>query len=205
MGFIQLRDICLKQDNKLIFHNFNLSVERGEKLQIAGKSGSGKSTLLKILLGFQNIDSGQIIFEGNTVEGKAFTELRQNFAYVDQAVSLPSVDVKSLLKTISQYKYNNYNGEFDEGLAKLFEFDLNLLNKNTDELSGGERQRLGIIIAVMLNRPAFLLDEATSALDHDLKIKIAQYFANVSQTVVIVSHDDVWGTLGNFRRVELHE
>ena len=202
MNIIELRDINLMQENKIIFQNFNLNLKLGEKLQICGKSGNGKSTLLKIILGFQGIDSGDIYINGKLVEGKGFAEARKLVSYVDQDVSLQASNVKALLKNISQFKYNNYDGGFDNSLADLFEFNLDLLDKNVNELTGGERQRLGIIIAIMLKRQIFLLDEATSALDHDLKIKVADYFAKAPETVIAISHDEVWDNTKAFRRVE---
>jgi len=86
---------------------------------------------------------------------------------------------------------------------KFFEFDEKLLDKTIYDLSGGERQRLGLIMAIMLNRPVYLLDEITSALDTELKERVAEYFAKTDNTVIAVSHDDVWMKTGNFRKVVL--
>ena len=60
---------------------------------------------------------------------------------------------------------------------------------------------MGIILAIMLNRPVFLLDEVTSALDKDLKKTVADYFADCERTVIAVSHDREWAECGNFRKV----
>lgn len=197
---IELKHIDLAFEDKTVFKDFQLSIMPGEKLRIGGKSGNGKSTLLKILLGFQSVDDGDLLIEGKVIHGKDFKEIRQLFAYVNQDVTLRPGVVTDVLKDIATYSGNDFSGELDLELAKRFDFDLNLLQKNTDELSGGERQRLGIIIAIMLNRPIFLLDEITSALDSELKKKVVDYFKNCPETVIAISHDEEWSNLG--RKVE---
>lgn len=203
MSLIKLTNISLCYGKKEIFQNFSLSIDQGEKVLIAGKSGNGKSTLLRVLLGFASVDDGDIYVNNQLVKPTDFSNVRKYFAYVNQDVTLRPGKVCEVLKEISKFSDNNYDGEFDQKLADLFEFDLNLLKKNTEELSGGERQRLGIILAIMLNRPVFLLDEVTSALDKDLKRKVADYFAQCKKTVVVISHDSEWLKSNKFRKVEL--
>lgn len=203
MSLIEFNNISLSFDNRDLFKDFSLTIEESEKVLISGKSGNGKSTLLRILLGFACVDSGDIYINNQLVSPSDFSETRKLFAYVNQDVTLRPGKVSDVLKEISKFSGNSYNGGFNEQLADLFEFDLSLLEKDTEELSGGERQRLGIILAIMLNRPVFLLDEVTSALDKDLKKKVADYFAQSEKTVIVISHDSEWLKSNKFRKVEL--
>ena len=198
MSLIKLRNISLKFDNKPILNNFNLEIKEGEKILIVGKSGSGKSTILKLLLGFTKIPTGEYLYNEKKV--KNYSKIRNNYAFVNQDVTLRDGKVKNILKEIAEFSYNNFNGKLNTDIAKLFEFDMDLLNKNIDELSGGERQRLGILIAIQMNRPVFLLDEVTSALDIKLKEKVVKYFKDSDKTVIVVSHDHQWLESG-FRKV----
>lgn len=202
MSLIEFSNINLKYEDKTIFKDFNLSIEEGEKVIILGKSGNGKSSLIKMLLGFQSFDSGSIIYNNKIVLDSDFRNLRNNFAYVNQDVTLRQGNVRGVLKEISEFSNNTYNGDFDDKLADYFDFSVSLLDKNVEELSGGERQRLGIIIAIMLDRPIFLLDEVTSSLDRALKEKTVNYFAESHKTVISISHDSQWSENSKFRKVE---
>jgi len=205
MKFIDLQNICLTYENKVLFDHFNLAIEKGDKVLITGKSGAGKSSLIKILLGFRNYDSGHVQIIDKKLKDSDFTDFRTLYAYVNQDVTVRQGKVINFLKSLSAYKNNDFMLEGEYGLRQdlmnMFEFDKNLLYKNTEQLSGGERQRLGIIIAIMLNRPVYLLDEITSALDQELKEVTAQYFANCKETVISISHDRVWDETGKFRKV----
>jgi len=205
MKFIDLQNICLTYENKVLFDHFNLAIEKGDKVLITGKSGAGKSSLIKILLGFRNYDSGHVQIIDKKLKDSDFTDFRTLYAYVNQDVTVRQGKVINFLKSLSAYKNNDFMLEGEYGLRQdlmnMFEFDKNLLYKNTEQLSGGERQRLGIIIAIMLNRPVYLLDEITSALDYELKEVTANYFADCKETVISISHDRAWEETGKFRKV----
>ncbi len=202
MKKIEFCNINLKFGRNIIFKDFNLSVKKGEKIIIHGKSGCGKTTLLKLLLGFCSPDSGIIKIDNKELIAGDFRNHRTLFAYVSQDISLRPVKVSNLLKEISFFSNNNFDGHIDISLAEKFDFNLDLLNQNTEKLSGGEKQRLGIIIAIMLNRPIFLLDEVTSALDHSLKKRVVNYFSHSNKTIISISHDIEWENTGKFREVK---
>lgn len=203
--FIEIRDVSLKFDNKVLLDHFNLTISKGDKILISGKSGAGKSSLIKMLLGFRNYDSGEIQFIDKTLKSGDFSELRHIYAYVNQDVTIRKGNIKEFLHILESYKNNAFEFEGDDGLdsnlMELFEFDVSLVNKSIEELSGGERQRLGLIIAIMLKRPVYLLDEVTSALDKNLKQVVANYFANCKETVISISHDEAWEENGTFKKV----
>lgn len=201
---IEFKHICLSFEKKTIFNDFNLKVEEGEKIIISGKSGKGKSTLLKILMGYADIESGQVIYKGKIIEGKEFNKLRHEFAYVNQDVSIENGKVGQVFEHIKSYKHNGLESKdkIKPNLFEIFELSEDLLSKEIEDLSGGERQRLGLILSIMLDRSVYLLDEVTSALDMELKEKTVAYFALCKKTVIVVSHDSVWFQSGAFRKVE---
>ena len=61
---IELRDVVVAYDTRVILDSVNLTIEDGETLVILGGSGSGKSTLLRLIIGLQRPTSGQIIVDG---------------------------------------------------------------------------------------------------------------------------------------------
>ena len=200
---IELKDINLTFKDKQILSNLNLIVKDGDKVLISGNSGKGKSTLFKILLGFQRFESGSYLINGKDYKKYDISEVRNNFAYVDQDVSIRNIIVKDYFHEIHKFQHNNINEEIDKSLCDYFDFDLSLLEKEVSLLSGGERQRMAIIIAIMLERPCFLLDEVTAALDKDLKMKVVNYFVNSNKTVLAVSHDSIWLKNDKFKKVIL--
>lgn len=206
MNLIEFKNVSLEIENKKILDDFSLTIKKGDKILISGKSGTGKSTLIKCLLGFQSFSEGFISFENNVLGLHDFKHRREFYAYVNQDVTMRKGKIKENLKIFEDYKHNTLKLDehiLNKELMDYFEFNKDLLNKNTEELSGGERQRLGLITSIMLKRPVFLLDEVTSALDSELKEKVANYFANCDETVIAISHDEVWEKTNLFRKVVL--
>ncbi len=203
MATIELKNINLKFNDKQILNNFSLKASEGDKILISGGSGTGKSTIVKLLLGFQDIDSGEYLINNKSISEYSYYESRKFFSYVDQQLSLRKINTKRYLEEISKYRGNNLDGKIDKKLCEYFDFDLGLLDENIQNLSGGEKQRLAIIIAIMLKRPFFLLDEVTSALDLKLKMKVVDYFTKCSECVIAISHDNVWLKSEKFRRITL--
>ncbi len=203
MDTVELLNLNLKFNNKEILNNFSLSFNSKDKILISANSGKGKSTLLKILLGFEIVDSGKFLIDGKDTKDLSFYEIRKQFSYIDQDVSLRKIKVRDYLEEIAKFNSNNLSSTLDLELCKYFEFDLNLFDKNIQKLSGGERSRLAIIIAIMLKRPFFLLDEITASLDSNLKSKVVKYFSNCEEGVISISHDNIWLNDTAFRKVSL--
>jgi len=204
---IKLKDITVKINDVYILKDFNLSVEKGEKVLISGKSGIGKSTLLKLLLGFTLPDKGCITFDNTELDKKSIWEIRKRMAYVSQDLDIGQGEVKALIKEIFFLKTNSKSSFNNNELIKLlhyFELKEDILFKNYDELSGGEKQRIAIIISILLEREVFLLDEITSALDESLKQKVLNYFLDKKDiTIIIISHDTDYKKNNKFRTINL--
>jgi len=185
----------MKIGDKVLFNNFNIKIREGEKVLLNAPSGSGKSTLFRAFLGFQRINSGEIIFDGKKLAKNTLNYFRQNSCYVSQDVDLRNEVVSELLKEIFSYKCNKNTTIEQRKVKELFSyFDLqeDMFTKNVKELSGGERQRLGLIICILLNRKIWLLDEVTSGLDKKMKEKVVEFILKSDKTVIIISHDSDW-------------
>ena len=193
---IKFNDISLKYDNKNLFRNLSFEIKSGEKVIILGKSGLGKSSLFKLLLGFEEIQIGEILFDRISINEKTVWDVRKKISYIDQDVSLCEGKVMNLINSIFEFQSNSSLVFSDQKINDLLEyFELNKydLNKDIEDLSGGERQRLAIIISVLLERKVFLLDEVTSSLDKRLKEKVAAFFIGKKiWTVVVITHDLEW-------------
>lgn len=181
---------------KKALNSISLSLNRNEKLGIAGASGSGKSTLVKMLLGLYALEDGEFRIGDKNYYDISHDDLIKNIAVVlqetelfnlslrDNVTGLKSVDPEliELALEISQLK---------DVLKKLPEGLDTLVGEKGYKLSGGERQRLGIARAICKDAPILLLDEATSALDSKTEKKIMDKlmskFSN-QKTIIIIAH-----------------
>lgn len=181
--------------NKQLLKNFNLRINKGDKVLLAAQSGSGKTTLLRLILGFTDPDEGKILFNKKKLSPDTIQKIRRQVAYLSQDVDFPNGKVRDVFKEIFEFSANKHLKYSESQLIrKLKEYDLPLamLDKNTSIISGGERQRLGWILVQLLDRPVLLLDEPTSAMDERQKKRFIEFVKQTKKTVVCVSHDPAW-------------
>ena len=179
----------------------SFTIRPGEKIGLVGRSGAGKSTLLKLLLRFYDIETGQIMIDGQSVSDVTQDSLRGQIGMVQQEGALLHRSIRD----------NILYGRADTGdqamiqaarQAKAHEFILNLqdlegrtgydahVGERGVKLSGGERQRISLARVVLKNAPILLLDEATSALDSEVEAAIQQtlYQMMTGKTVIAIAH-----------------
>lgn len=196
---IELNKISLEYNECKIFNNFSYKIEEGAKLLLNAPSGTGKTSFFRLLLGFTLLDEGEVSFDGQKLSANTVNEIRRKIAYLSQDVDVPSGQVRLVVNTILNYKFNKGLTINEDRLLDLlnhFELGRGVLEKNVDELSGGERQRLMLVILILLDRKVYLLDEPTSALDVNLKYKIRDYFLQIPAVVIVISHDKEWSEDG---------
>lgn len=173
-GKIEFKQVKFRYDTdgKDIINDINVTVEAGQKIALVGKSGSGKTTLVNMLPRFYNYYAGDILLDGIAITDLKLTNLRQQFAYVGQDITLFNGSVRNNLAygkmrhasdhEIRQAAIAAHALEFIEALPKGFD---TLVGENGTLLSGGQKQRIAIARAILANAPILILDEATSALD----------------------------------------
>lgn len=182
-------------EDKLIFSELTLSVDKGEKVLIKGRSGIGKTTIFKLILGFTVPRSGDIYFEENKVDPALVWSIRKRVAHISQDSDIGEGPVKALFDEVFSYSANRDKFRRSDLYNLLSEFSLqeDVLTKKFENLSGGEKQRIAIIISLMTKKDIFLLDEITSDLDSSLKKKVVDFFLSHSEwTVLAISHDPEW-------------
>ena len=190
---LELKDITMKIDNRVLFTNFNLQLQCDEIVGLTGPSGCGKSTILRIAVDLMTPSSGSIYCEGNLVGGCDPRDIRRKLILVPQQASMFPGTVRDNL--IWGMKINGLEVQDDE-LTKVLEevnLDSSFLNKIAENLSGGEKQRVAIARALLLQPDALLLDEPTSALDEQSTLVIEATIRSVVQKrkigVLIVTHN----------------
>lgn len=191
-------------NNKKIFENLSLKINKGDKIAIKGQTGSGKSTFVDLLIGLQKPTRGFIKIEKK--EFKTLPDLwLKNFNYVPQSIYLFDTTIKENI-ILDQNPEN-----FDENLfldsikiSEIFDFIQSLPKKeNTlvgevgSLLSGGQKQRIGIARALYRNSNIIIFDEATNALDLKTENKIYENINNKlsNKTFIIINHREMDKTL----------
>ncbi len=192
---IELKNISKTFNDKVVFKNISFKLKKGEVVSIIGKSGMGKSTLLKCINKLENIDSGEIFYEGENIERYDLSDLRQKIGIVFQDYNL--FDHLTVLEnlTIGLMKIKKYSLEKSNKMAIDILKKVNLIDKKDnypDELSGGQRQRASIARTLLMKPNIIMLDEPTSALDEELKstvLDLINELVNEDMTLIIVSHE----------------
>lgn len=189
---IEWRGVDLSFGERRIFEGFSLAVERGERVVIRGASGRGKSSLFRLLLGFERVDAGAIVFRGRVVDEVSVWEVRREVALVPQQVPLGPGTVREAVERVLRFRANRLGLE-TEVFGELG-LDVGILEQDVAGLSGGECQRVGLAIALLLKRKVFLLDEPTAALDEVARARVVERFCSLPPdcTVVVIAHDEAW-------------
>lgn len=152
-----------------VLKNISFRIDKNSKIGIIGTMGSGKSTLVKLLMGFYDASSGEILINGKSMKGldkQAFTE---NIAYASQNGSIFSGSILSNLKmandNVSEEDIHKYAkiACIDEFInEKGLNFEIERAGQN---VSGGQRQRLALLRALIKNAGLYVLDDSFSKLD----------------------------------------
>lgn len=177
----------------------SLVLQEGETLGLVGESGCGKSTLGRTLVGLESPRSGEILFRGRPLAGRARSlEERRAIQMVFQdpvAALNPRLTVQDLLTEGLAY-HGLLTGSPASAARELLAdvgMDESALHRYPHEFSGGQRQRINIARALSL-RPALLVcDEAVSALDVSVQAQVLNLLMDLREkyrlSYLFISHD----------------
>ena len=190
---VSLKDINLKYDGEVILNNISLDIREREFVTILGPSGCGKTTTLRIIGGFAEPDSGDIIFDGKRINGTPPN--KRNVNTVFQKYSLfPHLNVYDNVAFGLKLKKLPKNIIKEKVLKMLAIVDLKGYEKRSvQKLSGGQQQRVAIARALVCDPDIILLDEPLGALDLKLRkcmqLELKQIQRQTGKTFVYVTHD----------------
>jgi osmoprotectant transport system ATP-binding protein len=193
---IELRNVTKRYNGKPAVEDLSLTIERGELTILLGPSGCGKTTTLRAINRMVEIDSGDVLVNGNSITASPPDELRRHIGYAIQSVGLfPHMTVHRNIATVPRLL--GWESErIDERVSELLELvglAASYAGKKPGELSGGEAQRVGVARALAADPPVLLMDEPFGALDpinrERLQREFAQLHRRLGKTVVFVTHD----------------
>ena len=183
-------------DNFNVLKDFNLSIQNGDTIGIAGKSGCGKTTLAKLLLGLYEPTKGKILFNNIDLVNIQKDSLYRLIGVVMQDSFLFNMSIRENLQI------SNKSAKEDEMItacknANIYDFIQSLpdgfdtiIGERGIKISGGQKQRLSIARALIRQPQLLILDEATSSVDKESEDKINNAIMGISKdiTTIIISH-----------------
>lgn len=196
-NLLDVKGISFSYDDETIFSDICFSINKGDVLCILGPNGTGKTTLIKCLNGLHDIDSGEILINGENMKKLSFKQISKHIGYIPQShvSSFPFKVFDVVLMGRAPYlNLTDSPKEEDKKIAldalKTLGID-DLMDKEYTNLSGGERQ-LVFLARVLCQKPDILiLDEPTSHLDFGNQIKLLEIIDNLAKSglaIIMSSH-----------------
>ena len=190
---LQVRHLCKTfgsgQQSKEVLRNISFGLRSGEFLSLVGSSGSGKSTILRLIAGLEQPSSGQVLVDGEAVQGPGpdrgmvfqkyslypWLSAAENVAFGMRLQGLPQRAIKSAPPTSSRW------------------WVYRMPRKLPRELSGGMQQRVAIARTLPPIPKVLLLDEPFGALDLQIREAMQDFLLQLWQrtglTVLLITHD----------------
>lgn len=194
---LRVESITKSFGEKIIFKNISFNVQAGQVVVIVGPSGTGKSTFLRCVNGLEDIQAGQIVFEGDVVNAhsKNIVSLRKRIGMIFQSFNLyPHLTALENV-TLAPIKVLGESRKLaDERAMDMFR-KVRLEHRASaypSQLSGGEQQRVAIARALAMNPSLMMFDEPTSALDPETVgdvLAVMEELASDGRTMLVVTHE----------------
>ena len=194
---LEFKNVSFAYRDKLVLRNVSFVITKGERIAIVGANGSGKTTLIKLLLGFYDVNDGEILYNGVNIKEYNPKLYRQKFSALFQDFSIFSIALGENI-VMSSCNLNNYetisNALNVAGLENSAEDYQRIIGRDYDKnglvLSNGQRQSLAFARMCCVNSCVAILDEPSATLD---PISEQALFDNLlratsGKTVLFISH-----------------
>ncbi len=184
--------------------NANFFINKGETFSLVGESGSGKTTIGRAIIGLNDTSSGDILYDGEKINGKLSREQKRDvirkiqMIFQDPAASLNERATVDYIISEGLYNFKLYENEEDrqEKVRNIIN-EVGLLAEHLTryphEFSGGQRQRIGIARALVMQPEFVIADEPISALDVSVRAQVLnllkKFQKELGLTYLFIAHD----------------
>jgi polar amino acid transport system ATP-binding protein len=197
VAFLEIDDVHKSFGRNEVLKGVSLDVQRHEVVCLIGASGSGKSTLLRCVNALEQISSGSIRIEGDTVTGAGvdLNALRRDVGIVFQSYNLfPHMSViQNIMLAPTRVGGISKDEARQRGMQLLESVGMaEKADAYPDSLSGGQQQRVAIARALAMDPKLILFDEPTSALDPEMiseVLDVMRDLAAAGMTMIVISHE----------------
>lgn len=195
LGAVEVSRISFRytEDGPLVLDDLSIKVNKGEFVAFVGASGSGKSTIFRMLLGFEQPQSGAVYYDQQDLASLDAGSVRRQLGVVLQNGKLMPGDiftniVGSSPRTMDEAWDAARMAGLDNDIRAMPMGMHTVIAEGAGTISGGQRQRL-MIARALVNRPAVLLfDEATSALDNRTQAIVSDSIKALAATRIVIAH-----------------
>ena len=179
----------------LALDNLSVDVKAGETLAIIGGTGSGKSTLINLIPRLYDVNSGEVLVDGNDVRKYSLHDLHDKVAFVQQKAVLfkgtirsnllignPEATEEDMWKALEIAQAKDFISDLPDGLDAVVE-------QGGNNFSGGQKQRLAIARAIIKPASIYVFDDSFSALDFktDAKLRLAlRQDERISKAIIVI-------------------
>ncbi|EKU31232.1 glutamine ABC transporter ATP-binding protein GlnQ [Alcaligenes faecalis] len=197
MSIVEFKKVTKRFGDNIVLDDISLNIDKGEVVVVVGPSGSGKSTFLRCINKLEDIQAGDIVVNGLSVNGTPaqVRDLRREAGMVFQQFNLfPQMSaLENVMFGPIHTRGTSRSQAREEATELLAKVGLaERMNHYPNELSGGQQQRVAIARALAIKPKLMLFDEPTSALDPELRqevLKVMQLLAEEGMTMVVVTHE----------------
>jgi len=192
-GAIELRNVKFRytEDSPLILQGLSIKVDPGSMVALVGTSGAGKSTVTRLLLGFEEPEDGQILYDGRALKDLDLTLVRRQMGVVVQEGTILRA---SVLKNIIGSVSHDIDAAWAAAASAAIADDIKAMPMGMQtivdpaNISGGQAQRI-LLARALVNKPSILiLDEATSALDNESQAIVTNAMLALNATRIVIAH-----------------
>ncbi|PBB40243.1 ABC transporter ATP-binding protein [Mesorhizobium sp. WSM3866] len=193
LPLIEMRDIGKTYGSQTVLRNVNLEIGQNEFLVVVGPSGSGKTTILRMIGGFVEPTSGDILLNGTRINGIPVNRRPFNTVFQDYAL-FPHMTVAANVGYGLRVK-----GLPSDEIKKLVAQTLDLVGlgqlglRYPAQMSGGQRQRVALARALICKPRLVLLDEPLAALDAGLRHQMQTFLKSIQREIqtsfLFITHD----------------
>lgn len=194
-GEIEISNVTFRYAPEMppVLNNFSLKIRPGEFVAFVGASGAGKSTIMRLLLGFEQPESGGVYYNGQDLSGLSHGAVRRQIGVVLQGSRLTSGTIFETIVGSSRLTIDDANeaakaAGLEEDIAAMPMGMHTVVSEGASTFSGGQKQRLMIARALAQKPRILILDEATSALDNRTQAIVNESLEQESLTRIVVAH-----------------
>jgi len=191
-NLVEVKNIKKNYGKNEAVKGISFNIKEDEILGLLGPNGSGKTTTIGMLLGLLKPTSGEILINGQKLEGNRI-EILEQINFISPYIELPKkLTVKQNLTVYGKlYKINNIN-ERIEFLSEKLRLG-GLLNNITGELSSGQKNRVSLAKALINEPKVLLLDEPTASLDPEVGDFVRSFLEDYKKekkiSILLASHN----------------